>query len=72
MPTMTIKASQIYLQDGQSEVDFKFNDEWCQLKELIRAGRKEEAHRLLDVLSEIYRNRPTEVVEALEVEMGLR
>ncbi|WP_239428404.1 hypothetical protein [Snodgrassella communis] len=72
MTTMTIKATQIYLQDGQSEVDLKFNDEWCQLKELIRAGRKEEAHRLLDVLSEIYRNRPTEVVEALEVEMGLR
>ncbi|WP_239372596.1 hypothetical protein [Snodgrassella gandavensis] len=69
---MTTKVPQIYLQDGQSEVDFKFNDEWCQLKELIRAGRKEEAHRLLDVLNEIYRNRPIEVVEALEEEMGLR
>lgn len=72
MPTMTTKTTQIYLKDEESEVDFKFNDEWCQLKELIRAGRKEEAHRLLDVLSEIYRNRPTDVVEALEVEMGLR
>ncbi|WP_239323621.1 hypothetical protein [Snodgrassella gandavensis] len=69
---MTTKATQIYLQDGQSEVDFKFNDEWCQLKELIRSGRKEEAHRLLDVLNEMYRNRPIEVVEALEEEMGLR
>ncbi|PIT26687.1 hypothetical protein [Snodgrassella alvi] len=69
---MTTKATQIYLQDGQSEVDFKFNDEWCQLKELIRAGRTDEAHQLLDVLNEIYRNRPTEVVEALEEEMGLR
>ncbi|PIT52333.1 hypothetical protein BHC44_08885 [Snodgrassella alvi] len=69
---MTTKATQIYLQDGQSEVDFKFNDEWCRLKELIRAGRTDEAHKLLDVLNEIYRNRPTEVVEALEEEMGLR
>ncbi|PIT12220.1 hypothetical protein BGI30_02955 [Snodgrassella alvi] len=69
---MTTKTTQIYLQDGQSEVDFKFNDEWCQLKELIRAGRTDEAHQLLDVLNEIYRNRPTEVVEALEEEMGLR
>jgi hypothetical protein len=69
---MITKTTQIYLQDGQSEVDFKFNDEWCQLKELIRAGRTDEAHQLLDVLNEIYRNRPTEVVEALEEEMGLR